>query len=117
MPWDEALETFGGSDAGWWLKYNSNDLIAEYQYNNQLSSRLKVVGGFDYEFKDPKTDRTSINDLGTSPIDGLYGGTDVKESRYGFYGQLDYILNNEFSINSSLRFDGGFGYAVKRLFK
>ena len=105
MPWDEALETFGGSDAGWWLKYNSNDLMADYQYNNQLSSRLKVVGGFDYEFKDPKTDRTSINDLGTSPIDGLYGGTDVKESRYGFYGQLDYILNNEFSINSSLRFD------------
>ena len=105
MSWDDALETYGGSDAGWWLKYNSDDLMADYQYNNQISDRLKIVSGFDYEFKDPKTDRTSINDLGVSPIDGIYGGTDVKESRYGIYGQLDYLINNKYSINSSFRFD------------
>ena len=105
MSWDEALKTFGNSDAGWWLKYNSDDLMADYQYNNQISDRLKIVSGFDYEFKDPKTDRTSINDLGISPIDSLYGGTDVKESRYGIYGQVDYLINNEYSINSSFRFD------------
>ncbi len=105
MSWDDALETYGGSDAGWWLKYNSDDLMADYQYNNQISDRLKIVSGFDYEFKDPKTDRTSINDLGVSPIDGIYGGIDVKESRYGIYGQLDYLINNKYSINSSFRFD------------
>ena len=105
MPWSVALEDFGKDGVGWWLKYNSDDFNADYQYNNQLTSRLKVVSGFDYEFKDPKTDRTAINDLGTSPITGKYGGTEINESRYGIYGQLDFLLNNEFSINSSLRYD------------
>ena len=105
MPWSVAVEDYGKDGQGWWLKYNSDDFNADYQYNNQLTSRLKVVSGFDYEFKDPKTDRTAINDLGTSPITGKYGGTEINESRYGIYGQLDFLLNNEFSINSSLRYD------------
>ena len=105
MPWNVAVEDYGKDGQGWWLKYNSDDFNADYQYNNQLTNRLKFVSGFDYEFKDPKTDRTAINDLGTSPITGLYGGTEINESRFGIYGQLDYLLNNEFSINSSLRYD------------
>ena len=83
MPWSVAVEDYGKDGQGWWLKYNSDDFNADYQYNNQLTSRLKVVSGFDYEFKDPKTDRTAINDLGTSPITGKYGGTEINESRYG----------------------------------
>ena len=36
----------------------------------------------------------------------MYGGKDIKEYRYGVYGQIDFIINNEYSINtSSMRFD------------
>ena len=50
MPWSVAVEDYGKDGQGWWLKYNSDDFNADYQYNNQLTSRLKVVSGFDYEF-------------------------------------------------------------------
>ena len=105
MSWNRALTDYGRDGLGWWIKFNSDDVNVDYQFNNQLTDRLKVVSGFDYEYKDPHTDRTAINDEGTSPITGNYGGTDIKESRYGIYGQIDYIINNEFSINSSMRFD------------
>ena len=81
---------YGRDGLGWWIKFNSDDVNVDYQFNNQLTDRLKVVSGFDYEYKDPHTDRTAINDKGISPITGNYGGTDIKESRYGVYGQIDY---------------------------
>ena len=105
MSWSRALDDYGSDGLGWWIKYNSNDINVDYQFNKQISNRLKVVSGIDYEYKDPKTDRTAVNDLGTSPITGNYGGTDIKESRYGIYGQMDLLINNDFSINSSMRYD------------
>ena len=105
MSWDVALKDYGSDGLGWWIKYNSDDFNIDYQFNRQMTSKLKVVSGFDYEHKNPTTDRTAVNDLGTSPITGNYGGTDIKESRYGIYGQMDLIINDEFSINSSMRFD------------
>lgn len=105
MSWNRAIEDYGKDGLGWWIKYNSDDFIVDYQFNHKITNRLKVVSGFDYEYKDPNTDRTAVNDLGISPITGNYGGKDIKESRYGIYGQMDLLINNEFSINSSMRFD------------
>ena len=105
LSWEDALKNFDESGAGWWLKYNSDDFNADYQYNNKVTDRLGIVTGFDYEFKDPNTDRTAINDKGRSPITGIDGGIEIKESRYGVYAQLDYLINNEYSINSSVRYD------------
>ena len=105
MSWNEALKSFGEDSNNWWLKYNSDEFIIDYQYNNKISDRLKVVSGLDYEFKFPKTERTAINDIGISPITNLSGGTKVNEYRYGVYGQLDYFLDNDYSVNFSLRFD------------
>ncbi len=105
LSWQDALDQYGDYDLGWWLKYNSDDYLMDYQYNNKLTDRLNLVAGFDYEYKDPDTDRTTINDQGVSPITGATGGTDINEYRYGIYGQLDLLINNEYSINTSVRFD------------
>ena len=105
LSWQDALDQYGDYGLGWWLKYNSDDYIVDYQYNNKLTDRLNFVSGFDYEFKDPDTDRTTINDQGKSPITGIVGGKDIKEFRYGVYGQIDFLINNEYSINTSIRFD------------
>ena len=105
LSWQDALDQYGDYGLGWWLKYNSDDYIVDYQYNNKLTDRLNFISGFDYEFKDPDTDRTTINDQGESPITGIVGGKDIKEYRYGVYGQIDFLFNNEYSINTSIRFD------------
>ena len=105
MPWKKALAEIESSESTWWLIYDSDDITADYQYNNSITERLKLVTGFDYEFKDPETNRRTLNDLGISRFKNTYGGSEINEYRYGIYGQIDYILNNEFSINSSLRFD------------
>jgi Outer membrane receptor for ferrienterochelin and colicins len=105
LSWQEALDGFEEYGLGWWLKYNSDDYIVDYQYNNKLTDRLNLVAGLDYEFKDPDTDRTSINDQGVSPITGSPGGKDIHEFRYGIYGQVDLLINNEYTINTSVRFD------------
>ena len=57
MPWSDALTAIESSDSYWWLIYNSDDITADYQYNNSITDRLKLVTGFDYEFKDPNTER------------------------------------------------------------
>ena len=59
MQWSRALEDYGRDGLGWWIKYNCDDINVDYQFNNQITSKLKVVSGFDYEHKDPKTDRTA----------------------------------------------------------
>ena len=105
MPWSDALTAIESSDSYWWLIYNSDDITADYQYNNSITDRLKLVAGFDYEFKDPNTERQTLNDYGVSRFKGTLGGRDIKEYRYGIYGQIDFLLNNDFSINSSLRYD------------
>ncbi len=105
LSWQDALDQYGDYGLGWWLKYNSDDYIVDYQYNNKLTDRLNFVSGFDYESKDPDTDRTTINDQGESPITGIVGGKDINEYRYGLYGQIDFLINNEYSINTSIRFD------------
>ena len=74
---------YGDYGLGWWLKYNSDDYIVDYQYNNEFTNRLNFISGFDYEYKDPDTDRTTINDQGVSPITGVTGGEDIHEYRYG----------------------------------
>ena len=105
LSWQEALEKFEEYDQGWWLKYNSDDYLVDYQYNKKLTDRLNLVAGLDYEFKDPDTDRTTINDQGVSPITGVTGGKNIYEYRYGVYGQIDLLVNNEYTINTSARFD------------
>ena len=105
LSWQDALDGFEDYGLGWWLKYNSDDYVVDYQYNKKLTDRVNLVAGLDYEFKDPDTDRTSINDQGVSPITGKYGGKDIHEYRYGLYGQIDLIVNNDYTINTSVRFD------------
>ncbi|OUX32719.1 MAG: hypothetical protein CBE24_03010 [bacterium TMED264] len=105
MPWRDALSAIESSDSYWWLVYNSDDIMADYQYNNSITDRLKLVTGFDYEFKDPNTERQTLNDFGYSRFKGTLGGRDIKEYRYGVYGQIDFLINNDLSINSSLRYD------------
>ena len=53
--WDQALDTYDDVDSNWWLNYNSEEFMIYYQYNENITNRLKVVSGFDYEFKFPKT--------------------------------------------------------------
>ena len=105
IPWNEALEGIEDFDDRWWLTFDSRDLWVDYQYSNNYTENLKLVSGFDYEFKDPNTKRSAVDDVGISPITGEYGGTEINEYRYGIYSQIDYKLNNYYSINSSLRYD------------
>ena len=105
LPWKDALTSIESSESTWWLPYNSDDLLADYQYNISISDRLKFVAGFDYEFKDPETNRRTLNDKGISPFKNTYGGFEINEHRYGVYNQFDYLINNQYSINSSLRYD------------
>jgi len=104
IPWEDALDSIEDFDDRWWLSFDSKDLWIDYQYNNNFTDNLKIVYGFDYEFKDPNTKRSAIDDIGISPITGEYGGTEINEYRYGVYGQLDYKFNDNYSINSSLRY-------------
>ena len=92
------------SDSYWWLIYNSDDITADYQYNNSTTDRPNwlLVLIMNSKIRIPKG---TLNDYGISRFKGTYGGKDIKESRYGIYGQIDFLLNNEFSINSSLRYD------------
>ena len=43
LSWQEALEKFEEYDQGWWLKYNSDDYLVDYQYNKKLTDRLNLV--------------------------------------------------------------------------
>ena len=105
LSWKDALEQYSSSTTSWWTKFNSDDIIIDYQYTNQITNDLNVVAGYNYEFKDPDTDRTTISDEGVSPITGEYGGKDINEYRYGFYGQIDYLINTKYNINTSIRYD------------
>ena len=102
MPWSDALAAIESSDSYWWLIYNSDDFLADYQYNNSITDRLKLVAGFDYEFKDPNTERQTLNDYGVSRFKGTLGGRDIKEYRYGTYMQIEYPISDLYSINSSI---------------
>ena len=105
LSWENALKQYSESETSWWTKFNSDDILVDYQYTNQISHRINIVSGINYEFKDPETDRTTINDEGVSPITGEYGGKDINEYRFGIYGQIDYSLNSQYNLNTSLRYD------------
>ena len=35
----------------WWTKFNSDDIIIDYQYTNQITNDLNVVAGYNYDAK------------------------------------------------------------------
>ena len=43
---NHALEDYGRDGLGWWIKYNCDDINVDYQFNNQITSKLEFVGGF-----------------------------------------------------------------------
>ena len=105
LPWEDVVENLEDYGLSWWLQLNSDDLFVDYQYNRKYKNNLGLVFGIDYEFKDPNTNRSMINDEGISPITGEQGGSDIKEYRYGSYLQIEYPLNDFYYINSSIRYD------------
>ena len=62
---------------------------------------MNFVSGFDYEYKDPDTDRTTINDQGESPITGIVGGKDINE-----YILNDYTTNQIVQMIDRFTFEG-----------
>ncbi|MBL51364.1 MAG: hypothetical protein CMG57_05345 [Candidatus Marinimicrobia bacterium] len=113
LPWKQALDAFEQDSIGYWLKFNSRDFIMDYQFNQRFSDRIQLVTGFDYEFKDPNTDRTAVADRGIDPFVGGLRGPDLKEYRYGLYSQIEYDLLNNYSLTGSIRFDGHEFYGDK----
>ena len=105
ISWSRALDKLEESGVNWWLRKNSDDFLLDYQFNKKTTDNLILVFGIDYEYKDPNTNRTLINDIGISPITGEFGGYDINEYRYGAYGQAEYLINDNYSINSSIRYD------------
>ena len=79
ISWSRALDKLEESGVNWWLRKNSDDFLLDYQFNKKTSDKLILVLGIDYEYKDPNTNRTLINDLGISPITGEFGGYDINE--------------------------------------
>ena len=113
LSWEETLKEYGKDGNGYWLKFNSRDFIMDYQYNQRISNRIQLVGGFDYELKDPNTDRTSIADKGEDPFVGGIRGKDLDEYRYGIYGQIEYDILNNYSLTGSVRYDAHEFYGDK----
>ena len=113
LPWEEALDAYDNDSTSYWLKFNSRDFIVDYQFNQRVSNRIQLVSGLDYEFKNPDTDRTAIADKGEDPFVGGLRGEDLKEYRYGIYGQFEYDLLNNYSLTGSIRFDGHEFYGDK----
>ena len=70
LPWEEALDAYDKDSTSYWLKFNSTDIIFDYQFNKRVSNRIQLVSGLDYEFKNPDTDRTAIADKGEDPFVG-----------------------------------------------
>jgi len=113
LPWDETLDVYDNDSNSYWLKFNSRDIIFDYQFNQRVSNRIQLVSGLDYEFKNPDTDRTAIADKGEDPFVGGLRGEDLKEYRYGIYSQIEYDLLNNYSLTGSIRFDGHEFYGDK----
>ena len=113
LPWDETLDAYEKDSTTFWLKFNSKDVIVDYQYNKRFSDRLQLVTGFDYEFKDPDTKRTAIADRGEDPFYGGVRGDDLNEYRYGVYGQIEKKLIENIALTGSIRFDGHEYYGDK----
>ena len=113
LSWEETLKEYGKDGNGYWLKFNSRDFIMDYQYNQRISNRIQLVGGFDYELKDPNTDRTSIADKGEDPFVGGIRGKDLDEYRYGIYGQIEYDFLNNYLLTGSVRYDAHEFYGDK----
>ena len=113
---EEALERAGDldgdvEDKGMWTNsYDGYSHLLDYQFNQdmQLGNRqLEIVGGLDYDFIDPNSNRQMYDDNGFDYfLDTLVmDRPDIKESRYGSYIQLGTDLNNDISITGSARYD------------
>jgi iron complex outermembrane receptor protein len=111
----EALEKAGNlgtvEDREMWTNnYEGYSHLVDYQlnYDMQLKNRqLEFVGGFDYDFIDPNSNRQMYDDNGYDYfLDTLVTDkADIKESRYGTYIQLGTDLSNSLSITGSARYD------------
>ena len=113
---EEALEKAGDldgteNDRGMWTNsYDGYSHLVDYQinYDMQLGNRqLELVGGFDYDFIDPNSNRQMYDDNGFDYfLDTMVTDKpDIKESRYGSYIQLGTDLSSSTSITGSARYD------------
>ena len=120
---EEALEKAGNletvEDRGMWTNnYDGYSHLIDYQinYDLQLKNRqLEFVGGFDYDFIDPNSNRQMYDDNGFDYfLDTLVTDkADITEYRYGTYIQLGTDISNNLSFTGSARYDwheayGGF---------
>jgi len=119
----EALDKAGNLDSlkdrGMWTNnYDGYSHLIDYQinYDLQLKNRqLEFVGGFDYDFIDPNSNRQMYDDAGFDYfLDTMVTDKpDITEYRYGTYIQLGTDISNNLSITGSARYDwheayGGF---------
>jgi len=105
LSWSESITGFKADSNNWVMEQSAIDHLIDYQWNQSFGKTGKLIAGFDYESKDPNTNRTFIIDDGWDYFLKREMGVDIKEYRYGIYAQHIYDNFSDYEIATSVRYD------------
>ena len=105
LSWSESITRFKADSTYWVMEQAATDHLIDYQWNQSFGHTGKLIAGFDYESKDPNTNRTFIIDEGWDYFLKREMGEDIKEYRYGMYAQYIYDNFYNYEMATSVRYD------------